>query len=577
MKIKFKFLIECLLLIFVFFVCLEVCGQDNCIWKLGSDEAPQDYSNSSFDKFDQSDFDPNYYADTEPVSEFPREINDGALQQIYINYTLSSEEAGKDISLFLDTLYAAHVDNNTGKLIPYYNLRIKVGSNKDNLTSIGEYKFGSADSEYPESQNITISKKYLNIGKNIILLENANPEWSGHWMMWDSLELRTSNQTLNTLSGEREVIWEIDESEKFDSNIAWPAHYYADYANVNYGIFPADLNDGYQNRTQIYIHYTLNSTQVKEDMELTLCIAMLSANKSFRFGVSVNNNTIGNYFFTSQDSCKNINISGNFNRQGENVLLIENNNPSFTGHWITWKSLSLTSLTNKTDYLWMILLILAIFVLALILVIVIKKFIITKKLKNYVRTEEKADLTTFTGIVNYLEPEEGTLEINLPEYAPAQFNVEEQVNKMKRVFDVSKKLRDKLNDEVNISILTKILIRFAPLPSTQWISYKDAEYKLKKWEKLLDENQEITKSVLEQALFKDGRLDNEKIKEYYPQDRIGGGVVIRFRKILDALKKENATKEVKKSSNFFGDLGGSYVNDMTYVYLRYENLTYKKQ
>ena len=191
MKIQVKILIGVLMLLLLIW---EVCAIDqpainNIIWELGDDEAPPDYGDTAFDEFDQSGFDGHYYADTEPVSEFPKEINDGTLTQIYVYYTLNSEEANEDLYLFLDTLYATHENNNTGKIIPYYNLRIKVGSDKDNLTPIGEYKFGSADSEYPENRSIIISKKYLSPGENIILLENANSRWSGHWMVWDSLKL----------------------------------------------------------------------------------------------------------------------------------------------------------------------------------------------------------------------------------------------------------------------------------------------------------------------------------------------------------------------------------------------------
>jgi hypothetical protein len=125
----------------------------------------------------------------DPCSNFSKEINDGEFTQVYIHYNLGEREADMDLKLFLDTLYATHeADHNK---IPYYNIKIKVKPPNGDWIEIGEYKFGSADliDVYPEEQSITIDTSYTGIGENTILLEDANPPWSDHWLTWDSLKL----------------------------------------------------------------------------------------------------------------------------------------------------------------------------------------------------------------------------------------------------------------------------------------------------------------------------------------------------------------------------------------------------
>jgi hypothetical protein len=150
------------------------------IWKLGENEAPPDYNSTAYDEFKQiGPFNPDYYSGT-PASEFPKELNDGDFTQIFIHFNLTNDEADHEQLLFLDTLYATH--NN----ITYYNLRIKIGQSESDLSDLGEYRF-SSNGSYPEERYIAIPEKYLEAGENVLLLENANPPWSGHWLIWDSL------------------------------------------------------------------------------------------------------------------------------------------------------------------------------------------------------------------------------------------------------------------------------------------------------------------------------------------------------------------------------------------------------
>jgi len=150
------------------------------IWKLGDNEAPPNYSPAAFDEFNQTKpFNPHYYISTN-ISDFPKEINDGDFTQIFIHFNLTKEEADNEQLLFLDTLDTTHGN------VHYFNLRIKVGQSVNNLSYLGEYKFGS-DGSYPEERYVAVPEKYLKSGENVLLLENANPPWSGHWLVWDSL------------------------------------------------------------------------------------------------------------------------------------------------------------------------------------------------------------------------------------------------------------------------------------------------------------------------------------------------------------------------------------------------------
>jgi len=160
------------------------------IWKIGDDEAPPDYTEKAFDEFDcEKPFNPHYYVHTDPYSKFPQGINDGEFTQIYIHYNLTYEQANKTLELLLDTLYATH--NSVEGRIPDYNMRISVKPPGRNWTEIGEFKFASPPpyGDGSEEQFIVIDKSYLGVGENIILLEDANPKLSWHWLNWDSLKL----------------------------------------------------------------------------------------------------------------------------------------------------------------------------------------------------------------------------------------------------------------------------------------------------------------------------------------------------------------------------------------------------
>jgi hypothetical protein len=151
-------------------------------------EAPPDHNNTANDEFDQdTPFNSHYYINSDNWSNFSKEINDGEFTKIYIHYNLSEKEADMDLILFLDTIYATHEKEN----VPSYNMKIKVKPPNGELIEIGEYEFGSGDN-ISEEQSITIDTDYTTTGENIILLENANLPYSGHWLFWDSLKLEAT-------------------------------------------------------------------------------------------------------------------------------------------------------------------------------------------------------------------------------------------------------------------------------------------------------------------------------------------------------------------------------------------------
>ena len=139
------------------------------------------------------------------------------------------------------------------------------------------------------------------------------------------------------------IIWQIGSYDKnhaeFNPNPKGATHYYVDTSPIN---FPKDLNDGYNDRTKVYIYYDLTDKQAKKDTNLMLCITTLhSPENSFKFRIKVNDKSTGDYYFTSSNSCKTIDIGNNFNQIGENVILIENTHPPLTDHWILWDYLEL--------------------------------------------------------------------------------------------------------------------------------------------------------------------------------------------------------------------------------------------
>ena len=91
------------------------------IWSLGLDEAPDDYTGNAFDEFDDTlPFNIDFDVESMGAGDFPFQLNDNALPQVFITFDLTAEEADRDLILDLDTLYATHDD------IDSFTMRVQV-------------------------------------------------------------------------------------------------------------------------------------------------------------------------------------------------------------------------------------------------------------------------------------------------------------------------------------------------------------------------------------------------------------------------------------------------------------------
>jgi hypothetical protein len=283
------------------------------IWALGENEAPPDYTPTAFDEFDQSwPFYEDFCVGAMPVGEFPKEINDVLLPYIYVHFRLTEEQSRGDLILFLDTLYATHDS------IQYLEMQVKARAgyqagcwdptptptvartqtrtptrsttptrtrtpsgtpptptrtNTPRPTSewctLGDFRFGSGASAHPEEIEVPVGANCTAPGENIILLQNTHDDNSGHWLVWDSLALRTAGG---------EVIWALGENEappdytpaafdEFDQSSP-PSNEHFCVGAMDVGQFPKEINDG--TFREIHIHFQLTEEQSREDLTLLL-------------------------------------------------------------------------------------------------------------------------------------------------------------------------------------------------------------------------------------------------------------------------------------------------------------------
>jgi len=106
------------------------------------------------------------------------------------------------------------------------------------------------------------------VGENTILLENANPLQTNHWVVWDSLNLKTNFG---------QVIWELGQNEappdysfiaydEFRQSPPYNPDFYVGQTPVS--AFPKEINDlGFP---QVYIHFSLTAEQASHDLVLFL-------------------------------------------------------------------------------------------------------------------------------------------------------------------------------------------------------------------------------------------------------------------------------------------------------------------
>ncbi|MEW6617849.1 MAG: hypothetical protein AB1422_00610 [bacterium] len=149
------------------------------IWEIGKDD-------NSFGEFNQLPKFPGpfpwHYNGGNPPDEFPKEINDGERTPIYIHYSLTEEQADKDLALILDACGGAGDD---------FSIRVITLANGEKPQSLGVYKFSTSKSilDKEKRHEIKIDNAKTKSGTNTLILENASPPNSGRWLFWDYLSL----------------------------------------------------------------------------------------------------------------------------------------------------------------------------------------------------------------------------------------------------------------------------------------------------------------------------------------------------------------------------------------------------
>lgn len=133
---------------------------------------------------------------------------------------------------------------------------------------LGELRFGSGNSQYPEEHSVTIGQNCIQEGANTLILENANPQETGHWVFWDSLRLKDSQGGIVWQLGEDEAPPDYSDAafDEFDDSSPYHDHFYV--GTMPEGQFPAELNDS--DISQVTIYFGLTEAQAGSDLTLYL-------------------------------------------------------------------------------------------------------------------------------------------------------------------------------------------------------------------------------------------------------------------------------------------------------------------
>lgn len=120
---------------------------------------------------------------------FPREINDGERNEIFIHFQIPLEYYNEDLTLFL---YASELHGDD------FSINILTKHANGNFVSLGTVKFDKQREDLKRRINVPLPS--IGPGANTLRLKNASPTYSNRWLFWDHLSLRTK---------EGDVIWEI--------------------------------------------------------------------------------------------------------------------------------------------------------------------------------------------------------------------------------------------------------------------------------------------------------------------------------------------------------------------------------
>lgn len=82
------------------------------VWEIGEDETPTDYSaKASSELCDpgvREDCTREFTIGSTRDKDFPKELNDGEINAVQINFSLTEQQARSDLALVLSTLYSTH-------------------------------------------------------------------------------------------------------------------------------------------------------------------------------------------------------------------------------------------------------------------------------------------------------------------------------------------------------------------------------------------------------------------------------------------------------------------------------------
>lgn len=129
------------------------------------------------------------YTVKEEAYLFPREINDGERNEIFIHFQIPLEYYKEDLIL---TLYGSELHGDV------FSVAISAKHANGNFVSLETVKFDKQSKDL--KREIAVPLSSVGPGANTFQLKNASPPFTNRWLFWDYLSLRTRDDT---------IIWEI--------------------------------------------------------------------------------------------------------------------------------------------------------------------------------------------------------------------------------------------------------------------------------------------------------------------------------------------------------------------------------
>lgn len=120
------------------------------------------------------------YTVNEEAYLFPREINDGERNEIFIHFQIPLGYYKEDLIL---TLCGSELHGND------FSVAISVKHANGNFVSLGTIKFDKQSKGLKKKIAVPLSS--VGPGANTFHLKNASPPFTNRWLFWDYLSLKT--------------------------------------------------------------------------------------------------------------------------------------------------------------------------------------------------------------------------------------------------------------------------------------------------------------------------------------------------------------------------------------------------